>query len=179
MTTYEDVVNAFESIIKSKYVLADGLVEQWFKNAVGEYELNIGKLGYDADEMGFLLSDGESTFFDSKGNLSNHVILNLAELMKSYYMQQERRRVNQLNNIIGKDISLNGKFSKLNLQQFNDFLNIFFRLIKEWKNEEYSQNENTIINIRIVEKDNQYDFHIYHKLPSNFDSFLDLVHKLH
>ena len=108
MTTYEDVVNAFESIIKSKYVLADGLVEQWFKNAVGEYELNIGKLGYDADEMGFLLSDGESTFFDSKGNLSNHVVLNLAELMKSYYMQQERRRVNQLNNIIGKDISLNG-----------------------------------------------------------------------
>ena len=108
MTTYEDVVNAFESIIKSKYVLADGLVEQWFKNAIGEYELNIGKLGYDADEMGFLLSDGENTFFDSKGNLSNHVILNLAELMKSYYMQQERRRVNQLNNIIGKDISLNG-----------------------------------------------------------------------
>ena len=60
-----------------------------------------------------------------------------------------------------KDISLNGKFSKLNLQQFNDFLNTFFRIIREWKNEEYSENENTIINIGIVEKDKQYDFHIY------------------
>ena len=78
-----------------------------------------------------------------------------------------------------KDISLNGKFSKLNLQQFNDFLNTFFRIIREWKNEEYSENENTIINIRIVEKDKQYDFHICHKLPDNFDSFLDLVHKLY
>lgn len=78
-----------------------------------------------------------------------------------------------------KDISLNGKFNKLNLQQFNNFLNTFFRIIREWKNEEYSENENTIINIRIVEKDNQYDFHIYRKLPDNFDSFLDLVHKLY
>ena len=74
-----------------------------------------------------------------------------------------------------KNISLNGKFSKLNLQQFNDFLNTFFRIIRE----EYLENENTIINIRIVEKDKQYDFHIYHKLPDNFDSFLDLVHKLY
>ena len=64
-------------------------------------------------------------------------------------------------------------------QKFNDFLNTFFRIIREWKNEEYSENENTIINIRIAEKDKQYDFHIYHKLPDNFDSFLDLVHKLY
>ena len=80
MTTYQDVVRTFESIIKSKYVLADGLVQQWFDNE----------------------------FFDKKGNLQSHVILTLAEVMKSYYMQQERRRVNQLNNVIGKDISLNG-----------------------------------------------------------------------
>ena len=108
MTTYQDVVRTFESIIKSKYVLADGLVQQWFDNAVGEFELNIGKLGYDVDETGFLSSDGNSEFFDKKGNLQSHVILTLAEVMKSYYMQQERRRVNQLNNVIGKDISLNG-----------------------------------------------------------------------
>lgn len=77
-----------------------------------------------------------------------------------------------------KDICLNGKYNKLNIQQFNDFLNTFFRIIREWKTEEYTKNENTMINIRIVEKDNQYDFHIYHKLPNNFDSFLDLVHRL-
>ena len=108
MTTYENVVSVFESIIKSKYVLADGLVQQWFYNAVGEFELNIGKLGYSIDETCFLSSDGNEEFFDKKGNLQWHVILTLAEIMKSYYMQQERRRVNQLNNVIGKDISLNG-----------------------------------------------------------------------
>lgn len=108
MTTYGDVVNAFESIIKSKYVLADGLVKQWFINAVGEYELNIANLGYNENEIGFLSTDGDKSLFDKNGNLKSFVVLNLAELMKSYYMQQERRRVNQLNNIIGKDISLNG-----------------------------------------------------------------------
>lgn len=108
MTTYGDVVNAFESIIKSKYVLADGLVKQWFINAVGEYELNIANLGYSENEIGFLSTDGDKSLFDKNGNLKSFVVLNLAELMKSYYMQQERRRVNQLNNIIGKDISLNG-----------------------------------------------------------------------
>lgn len=108
MTTYGDVVNAFESIIKSKYVLADGLIKQWFINAVGEYELNIANLGYSENEIGFLSTDGDKSLFDKNGNLKSFVVLNLAELMKSYYMQQERRRVNQLNNIIGKDISLNG-----------------------------------------------------------------------
>ena len=41
MTSYTDVVSAFESIIKCKYVLADGLVRQWFLNALGEYEILI------------------------------------------------------------------------------------------------------------------------------------------
>lgn len=80
---------------------------------------------------------------------------------------------------IKKDISLNGKFNKLNIQQFNEFLNTFFRIIREWKNEEDSESGNTIINIRILEKDKQCDFHICHKPPNNFDSFLDLVHKLY
>ena len=54
------------------------------------------------------LSSSDSDSFDDNGDLKNYVILSLAEIMKSYYMQQEVRRVNQLNNIIGKDISLNG-----------------------------------------------------------------------
>ncbi len=108
MTSYTDVVSAFESIIKCKYVLADGLVRQWFLNALGEYELNIGYLGFDKQILTFKPSASNSTFFDSNGNLKDYVILTLAEIMKSYYMKQEVRRVNQLNNIIGKDISLNG-----------------------------------------------------------------------
>ena len=108
MTSYTDVISAFESIIKCKYVLADGLVRQWFLNALGEYELNIESLGFDKGNDVFTSPSPSSDAFDKTGNLKNHVILSLAEIMKSYYMQQEVRRVNQLNNIIGKDISLNG-----------------------------------------------------------------------
>lgn len=108
MTTYEDVVSAFESITKSKYEFADGLVEQWFKNALGEYELNIGKLGFDRETHEFRKQDGDPTLFDKHGDLESGVVLNLATIMEANHMRQERRRVNQLNNIIGKDISLNG-----------------------------------------------------------------------
>lgn len=108
MTSYTDVISAFESIIKCKYVLADGLVRQWFLNALGEYELNIESLGFDKENDVFTLPSPSSDAFDKTGDLKNHVVLSLAEIMKSYYMQQEVRRVNQLNNIIGKDISLNG-----------------------------------------------------------------------
>ncbi len=108
MTSYTDVVSAFESIIKCKYVLADGLVRQWFLNALGEYELNIESLGFDKENYVFTSPSPSSNAFDKTGDLKNYVVLSLAEIMKSYYMQQEVRRVNQLNNIIGKDISLNG-----------------------------------------------------------------------
>lgn len=108
MTSYKDVVSAFESIIKSKYVIDDGLIYQWFLNALGEYELNIDTLGFDKKRMGFVAENATSDAFDENGDLSSYVILSIAEGMKSYYMQQEVRRVNQLNNIIGKDLSLNG-----------------------------------------------------------------------
>lgn len=108
MTSYTDVISAFESIIKCKYVLADGLVRQWFLNALGEYELNIESLGFDKENDVFTSPSPSSDAFNKTGDLKNHVVLSLAEIMKSYYMQQEVRRVNQLNNIIGKDISLNG-----------------------------------------------------------------------
>lgn len=108
MTSYTDVISAFESIIKCKYVLADGLVRQWFLNALGEYELNIEPLGFDKENYIFVSPSPSSTAFDKTGDLKSYVILSIAEIMKSYYMQQEVRRVNQLNNIIGKDISLNG-----------------------------------------------------------------------
>lgn len=108
MTKYSDVVSAFESIIKNKYPLADGLVHQWFLNALAEYELNIGELGFNDASEEFISPSKNNESFDLNGNVKRHIILHLAEIMKSYYMQQEIRRVNQLNNIIGKDISLNG-----------------------------------------------------------------------
>ena len=108
MTTYKEVVSAFESIIKCKYKLSDTLVEQWFKNALGQYELDIESLGYDPMIREFIRPFPDSDAFEKDGRLKSYVVLTLAETMKSYYMEQEVRRVNQLNNIIGKDISLNG-----------------------------------------------------------------------
>lgn len=118
MTSYTEVVSAFESIIKSKYQIADGLIYQWFLNALGEYELNIEPLYYNKETQLFEMPENVKTdSFNGNGELYGHIILTLAEMMKSFYMQQEVRRVNQLNNIIGKDISLNGtgdtkKFTK-------------------------------------------------------------------
>jgi len=108
LTTYSEVVSAFESITKCKYVLPDELVKQWFINALAEYELEIDPLGFDIDTNTFIAPSKKSDSFESDGTLKKYVIINLAELMKSFYLQQEVRRVNQLNNVIGKDISLNG-----------------------------------------------------------------------
>ena len=132
MTTYDDVVKAFKSIIKNKRPIIDGLIEQWFKNAVGEYALNIGNVGYDKYVREFLPDKGDSDFFDEYGDLKNEIVLNLAIIMKSYYMEQEKRRVNQLNNIIGKDVSLTGtgetkKYTSLEAKEVDSKIADFFQ----------------------------------------------------
>lgn len=119
-TTYWEVVPAFESIIKCRYELSDSLVKQWFRNALGQYELDVEELGFDYNTNEFVKPSPSSTAFESDGRLKNYVILTLAKMMKVYYLEQEVRRVNQLNNIIGKDISLNGtgdtkKYTKADL----------------------------------------------------------------
>lgn len=125
MTTYEEIISTFESIIKCKYKLSDSLIEQWFKNALGQYELDIQSLGYDFTKKIFIQPSDDSDSFEKDGRLKNYVILSLAEIMKSYYMEQEVRRVNQLNNIIGKDLSLNGtgdtkKYTKAEADAINE-----------------------------------------------------------
>ena len=77
MTSYTDVVSAFESIIKCKYVLADGLVRQWFLNALGEYELNIDTLGFDKQDLDFIPHSSTSDSFDDSGNLKISVLTEL------------------------------------------------------------------------------------------------------
>lgn len=108
LTQYKDIVSAFESLIKCKYQLSESLVEQWFKNALGQFELDLEYLGYNYETKQFIRPYNDSESFDGNGYLKPGVIITLAEMMKSYYLEQEVRRVNQLNNIIGKDISLNG-----------------------------------------------------------------------
>ncbi len=88
-----------------------------------------------------------------------------------------------INNIITidnnkKDISLNGEYNNLNIDEFNSFIESFFRIIREWKNEGNEINNNFLLGIKIIEKSNQYDLFINENIPDNYDSFLNLIHKL-
>lgn len=77
-----------------------------------------------------------------------------------------------------KDILFNGKYINLKINEFNLFLESFFRIIREWKNQSDEKNENIMLSIEIIEKENQYQLYINHCIPDNFDSFLDLIHNL-
>ncbi len=77
-----------------------------------------------------------------------------------------------------KDISLNGEYNNLSIDEFNSFVETFFRIIREWKNECNEINSNILLGIKIIEKNNQYELFINKNIPDNYDSFLDLIHKL-
>lgn len=95
MSTYQDVVDSFESTFQDKYVLPEGLVKQWFIDSVGEFSLDIEPLLYDEATNSF------------NEQLPQWQIITIALMMKSKYCTREVSRVNKLSNIIGKDISLN------------------------------------------------------------------------
>lgn len=77
-----------------------------------------------------------------------------------------------------KDVSLNGKYNNLSIQDYNYFIESFFRIIREWQNEDNKISKDLLLSIKIVEKTNQYIMNIEQCIPDNFDSFLDLIHKL-
>ena len=91
-----DVMEFFESIIRDRETLAPELQYQWFLGALGEFHLEISELAYDTTTQ---LFDSELPFY---------VVDTLAHLMKVRYLERELSRVNKLNNIITKDLSLNG-----------------------------------------------------------------------
>jgi hypothetical protein len=90
------VMDSFQSTIRDRETLAADLQYQWFLGALGEYELEAEELGYDQDTQ----------IFDSE--LPLYVINTLGYLMKIRYLEREVSRVNKLNNIITKDLTLNG-----------------------------------------------------------------------
>lgn len=77
-----------------------------------------------------------------------------------------------------KDISLNGNYNNLAIQDYNYFIESFFRIIREWQNEDNKTRKDLVISVKIVEKTNQYTMSIEHYMPDNLDSFLDLIHNL-
>lgn len=95
-TSATDVIDSFQSMIRDRELLAADLQYQWFLDALGEFQLEASDMTYDLD--------GE--LFDRQ--LPQYVISTLAYLMKVRYLEREVSRVNKLNNIITKDLSLNG-----------------------------------------------------------------------
>lgn len=96
MFSKTDVIDSFETIIRERTPLPQGLVELWFEQALGQYELEIGDVAYDRRAATF----GEG--------VKRSVITTLAYMMKVMYVERELSRVNKINNIITNDIKLNG-----------------------------------------------------------------------
>lgn len=94
--TKQDVITAFYTTFRDPATLANGLIDAWFELALGQYELEIEPTDYDAREARF----PEKT--------TRPVINTLAYMMKVYYCEREVSRVIKVNNIITKDITLNG-----------------------------------------------------------------------
>ena len=95
-TSYQEVVNVFHSLFKSKFEIDEDLEYQWFNNALSDYELEINSLNFLSSENSFSTS------------LPNYVITTLGLMMYQNYLTQELSRVSKLNGIIGKDVSLTG-----------------------------------------------------------------------
>lgn len=93
-TPYEKILKSFHSQFKSKYAILPELEEQYFINALGDYELELASLTY--DEIAKEIAE----------DLTKPQINILGALMYKYYKKQELDGVLKLNNIVGKDIAL-------------------------------------------------------------------------
>lgn len=99
-TPYSKIQNVFYSTFQSKTEIPIELEEQFFLNAVGDFELNLHEINCSGS-----VTNGDCEILEilpqSKINL-------LGKLMYKYQLQRERDRIIKLNNIVGRDISLTG-----------------------------------------------------------------------
>lgn len=77
-------------------MIPPALEQQWFRNALAWYALEIVPLHY---------CESEETF---DRDLPEYVVLTLATKMYCYYLTKELSRVLKLNGIVGKDLSITG-----------------------------------------------------------------------
>jgi hypothetical protein len=95
-TTYQDVLSSFHSNPMSKYILADELVYQWFIDALGIYELEIEALEFDEVDQKFVT------------RLKQYQVKTLGLIMYTFYLTRELSRVEKLQGISSKGISITG-----------------------------------------------------------------------
>lgn len=95
-TTYKDVLMSFKGLPSSKYQLPDELLYQWFLDALATYELELYSLNFNPETM---------TFQDT---LKQYQIKTLSTIMYTYYLTKELSRLEKLQGISTKSISLSG-----------------------------------------------------------------------
>jgi hypothetical protein len=95
-TTKNDVINVFHTFPMSKQILPEGLENQFFINALAQYELEISELSYDDETCEFL------------NPLNRSVLFTLGLMMYTNYLTRELSRLEKLSGFHGKDIQLTG-----------------------------------------------------------------------
>lgn len=95
MTPYEKIQKSFYSQFKSKEVIPESLEEEWYKQAIGEYSVEIEEISIDKNN-------------NITEDISLFKIKLIGKLMYSYYLYREYDKKLKLSNLIGRDISING-----------------------------------------------------------------------
>lgn len=95
-TTKNDIIQSFHSHPMSKHIIPEGLENQFFLNALSQYELDIDSLNYDEISENFPIQ------------LERIVVYTLGMLMYIEYLTRELSRIEKLNGFHGKDIQMTG-----------------------------------------------------------------------
>ena len=113
LTSIQDVRNVFDAIFVDEQIVGDGIFEQWFKMAVGEYSREIEPLEYDNISGEFNV------------DLPQDVITLLGFITKRFYCERKYNKIIKKNNIIAKDITLNATdSSKARAKEELDYVNL-------------------------------------------------------
>lgn len=124
---YAQVLPFFESLFMVKYPLDDELIYQWFISAIGRYELELCKLHYNFTTKKF------------EKPLDIISMQLLGYMMLEEFQLREVTRIQSLNGIQSKDLSITGmgdskRITRLNLQDIRSEIN---KLLFKLKNNSY------------------------------------------
>jgi hypothetical protein len=123
-TSYSIIKKKFESEPQSKVVLPDELILEFFDSALGEYELELNPLNYNA-LTGIIEED-----------LTRSQILILAKLMYKYYISRDLDKYMKLQSMTGENLSVTGlgdskKTMASRLESISTEINTLFSKIKD------------------------------------------------
>jgi len=101
MTDYEQVVDTFFATAQYREEIPDELLKKWFKMAVNDFSHDIFPLIYNPVTQMF---DNETLAFKKTSEIIKDM---LGKMIYLIHIKRQRSRINQLQNIVGRDIALN------------------------------------------------------------------------